>query len=394
MTSVLPVWDPGVGVDTGPALSLLDEMVRCESPSNDSAAVQNVLVLYRQALEDLDVRTQFFRGDGTLWDPECGDAPILQGDAGPLDGEPLLIVGHADTVHPHGTLDGPLPLARSGQGSEARLYGPGVYDMKGGMALMWGALHALHTHGIPLRRPVRILVTPDEEIGSVLSRNVLESRARHARGALIPEPCLPGGDAKIRRKGVGEYRIQIQGVPAHAGIEPEKGASAIHALADVIPQLLALADPSRGTTLNLGSVRGGTANNVVAATSEVTVDVRMKEASEASRVADAIRRVSAQDPRIRVDVLGGINRPPMEPSEASMALFEAARLQAKAMGTPSFGGGETGGGSDGNLLSAVGCPVLDGLGPQGSGAHTLEENILLSDVPWRIRFYARLLQCL
>jgi glutamate carboxypeptidase len=266
--------------------------------------------------------------------------------------------------------------------------------MKGGLALMWGALHALRAAEVALPRPVRFLVTPDEEIGSSLSRALLEAEAPLARGALIPEPSLPNGHAKLRRKGVGEYRIHIDGVPAHAGIEPEKGASAIHAMGEMILQLVGFADPGRGTTINVGRVRGGTANNVVAAEAELTVDLRMKEAAEAERVDTEIRQLSVSDHRIQIRIDGGINRLPMEAGPDSLALLAQASIEAAALGTLDFDGGETGGASDGNLLYAAGCPVLDGLGPRGSGAHTLAENIMLAEVPWRIRFYARLLQCL
>jgi glutamate carboxypeptidase len=191
---------------------------------------------------------------------------------------------------------------------------------------------------------------------------------------------------------VGSYRVDVQGVPAHAGIEPEKGASAIHALQEILPALLALADPALGTTLNVGQLHGGTADNVVAAHCQFTVDVRMDRSTEARRVDAGIRQLAVSDPRIRVAVTGGINRPPMEPSETTGVFLAQVQEEAEALGFAGFQGGGTGGASDGNLLAAVGCPVIDGLGPQGSGAHTLEENILLADVPWRIRLYMRLLQ--
>lgn len=382
----------GPTIDPSPALSLLETLVRCESPSSDPEAVLRALQVYGEALDGVGVRTRWLDGHGAPWIPEAGTAPILIGDVGPVGEAPLLVVGHLDTVHPHGTLEGGLPLTYRGDGPDARLYGPGVYDMKGGLALVWGALQRLHRESVPLTRPIRILVTPDEEIGSDLSRALLEAEGRGARAALIPEPPLPGGHAKIRRKGVGSYRVDVQGVPAHAGIEPEKGASAIHALQEILPALLALADPALGTTLNVGQLHGGTADNVVAAHCQFTVDVRMDRSTEARRVDAGIRQLAVSDPRIRVAVTGGINRPPMEPSETTGVFLAQVQEEAEALGFAGFQGGGTGGASDGNLLAAVGCPVIDGLGPQGSGAHTLEENILLADVPWRIRLYMRLLQ--
>jgi len=387
-------FDPGLGVDTRPALSLLEALAQCESPSSDPAAVLRAMSLYQEALEAVGVRTQRLQGEGEPWNPETGVPPILVGDVGPEGDAPLLVVGHLDTVHPNGTLQGGLPLAYEGEGGNARLRGPGVYDMKGGLALIWGALNLLHGAKVPITRPIRLLVTPDEEVGSELSRPLLEAEGRRARAALIPEPPLPNGHAKIRRKGVGSYRVEVHGVPAHAGIEPEKGASAIHALGELIPQLLGLAAPAKGTTVNVGQLHGGTADNVVAAHCSFTVDVRMDQGAEAMRVDAGIHQLRASDPRIRVVVEGGVNRPPMEPGAATEALLARAQEEARALEVPDFDGGSTGGASDGNLLAAVGCPVLDGLGPHGSGAHTLDENILLADVPWRIRFYTRLLQCL
>lgn len=400
------------------AQALLETLVRLESPTSDPEAVGRVLDLYAEALEEVGARLHprargsasavvaDFPGDWV--DIQGGTSTRAAGGAGRegRDGtghgslapeeRPLLVVGHLDTVHPRGTLAGPLPLRADGD----RLHGPGVYDMKGGLAAFVGALAHLAAIGRVPGLPLRILVTPDEETGSAQSRPLLEAEARRARGALVLEPPLPEGGPKIRRKGVGEVQVRIRGVPAHAGIEPARGASAIHALGVLLPALLALADPARGTTVNVGRVEGGGPVNVVADRVDLQVDLRVATAAEQVRLeaglADLVRRARAGlipglDPRIRLEVDGGIDRPPMEPGPGSLALLQVAQEVAASLGRPSFEGGATGGGSDGNLLSAAGCPVLDGLGIRGDGAHTHEEWIDLEDLAWRVAFLAGLL---
>jgi glutamate carboxypeptidase len=366
-----------------------------ESPSHDAAGLRRVFARYAEALEELGARIQWAppSGDPNRQPPSAPRLPTLLADLGPQAGPsgsdaPLLVVGHLDTVHPLGTLAGPLPWREV----EGRLYGPGVYDMKGGLAALVSALVRMKLRGWALPGPLRIVVTPDEETGSASSRALLEAEGARARGALVLEPPLPGGGPKVRRKGVGEYRIRVSGIPAHAGIEPERGASAIHALGELIPSLLALADPPSGTTLNVGSVTGGGVLNVVADRAELHVDLRVRTGAEALRVDQALRALGVSDPRIRVEVQGGINRGPMEPTPESTQILQVATQVSSALGRASFPGGESGGGSDGNLLAAVGCPVLDGLGVEGDGAHTHEEYILAGDLEWRGEFYAHLLR--
>jgi glutamate carboxypeptidase len=380
---------------------LLERLVRVESPSQDPEAVGRALDLYARALEEVGAELRAGgRGEAETLVAEVAGfrqagVPGARGGDDATGGirRPFLVVGHLDTVHPVGTLAGPLPLREE----DGRLYGPGVYDMKAGLAVLVGALALLRRTGRTPAHPLRILVTPDEEVGAPSSRRLLEAQAREAAGALVLEPPLPGGGGKIRRKGVGEFRIHVHGAPAHAGIEPERGASAIHALGRVLPALLALADPEAGITLNVGRVQGGGPVNVVAARVELTVDVRVSTAQEKARIEAGVRAlgepwgVGLHDSRIRIQVEGGVDRPPMEPGEGAWALLARAREIARELGRPAWDAGATGGGSDGNLLSAAGCPVLDGLGVEGDGAHTFEEHILLEDLPWRIRFLAELL---
>ncbi len=398
-----------VGPEAARVRALLEALVRIESPSGDDEGVGRAMDRYAEALEEVGARVTSrgpapalvaeVAGEGGMALPgsleaEGGGTSGQVAQAGPrARGPHLLVVGHLDTVHPRGTLAGPLPLREE----EGRLYGPGVYDMKGGLALLVGALALLRRTGRGPRYPLRVLVTPDEEVGAPASRGLLEAEGRGAAGALVLEPPIAGGHGKIRRKGVGEFRIRLHGVPAHAGIEPERGASAIHALGPFLPALLALAAPERGTTLNVGRIEGGGPLNVVADRVEMEVDLRVATAAEQDRVEAGLARLAREGipggvaPRIRLTVEGGVDRPPMEPGPVALAMAEEARRVAAGLGRPTWDVGATGGGSDGNLLSAVGCPVLDGLGLDGDGAHTHEEHVLLEDLPWRIAFLAELL---
>ncbi|TVP48253.1 MAG: M20 family peptidase [Gemmatimonadales bacterium] len=365
--------------------TLLETLVRIESPSSDPAAVTLALGVLADALEDAGAELEVdFPPDRKVVPPPTLVARVP--GANP-SAPPLLVVGHLDTVHRVGTLIGPLPLREEGR----RLFGPGVYDMKAGLAVLVGALNRLRARGERPARTLRILVTPDEEIGAPSSRGLLEEEARQAFGALVLEPPMPGGHAKIRRKGVGQFRITLTGVPAHSGIEPERGASAIHALGTFLPRLLALAAPERGTTLNVGTVRGGTAVNVVAEEVHLVVDVRISTSEEAERIESEVAALGSPAPRVAFRVEGGIGRPPLEPTPRSRELLAVAAEVAALHGRPGFDGGATGGGSDGNFLAAAGCPVLDGLGVNGDGAHTHEEHIQLEDLGWRIGFLADLL---
>jgi glutamate carboxypeptidase len=289
-----------------------------------------------------------------------------------------------DTVHPVGSL-GRMPFRVDGD----RVRGPGAYDMKGGLAVGLTALDVLAAQGLAPRGEIVFVVTCDEEIGSHTSRALLEELARGARGALVLEPCVPGGAAKTRRKGVGDFKLSVRGVPAHAGVEPEKGASAIDELIGLLERVRGLADPARGTTVNVGVIEGGTRPNVVAEQAHAEVDVRFWSAAEAERLTRGFAALAVQDPRCGLRVSGGVNRGALERTDASAQLFETAREIAAAQGW-TLAEGSTGGASDGNLISAAGCPTLDGLGPDGGGAHSLDEHVRLSDLAPRIALLAGL----
>ena len=364
-------------------MELLRALVTTESPTGDETANLVVAGILEEAIG---------RAGGTVERvPAPGLGVHLVGrfrGARNNGRPPLLVVGHMDTVHPIGTLKR-LPFAAR----EGRLYGPGIYDMKSGVTTALVALQVLaDTNGGP-GSDVSLLITCDEEWGSPASRELIEAEARKSRAALVVEPSVPGGGVKSRRKGVSAYVVHVAGKAAHAGIEPEAGASAVHEIARQICRICDLADTSAGTTVSVGVVSGGTAENVVADAAKCTIDVRFWTADEAERVDAALRRASAFDQRCTLKLEGGINRGPLEKTPESAGLLRRAREFAAELGFE-LGDGKTGGGSDGNIASAVGCPTLDGLGPDGGGAHTLEEHIVERDIPRRIALMAALLEWL
>lgn len=284
-------------------------------------------------------------------------------------GRPLLLLGHTDTVHPKGTL-----AARPWREEAGRIYAPGVFDMKASCAVAVEALRACAELGLRPGRPVVLLLTCDEETGSFSGRALVEEEARRAEYVLVLEPPAPGGRAKTARKGTGLFTLKAEGRAAHAGLDPEKGASAVHEIARQIGRVCALAEPSRGTTVNVGVVHGGTRANVVAEQASAEIDVRFATEEEARRVERAIRGAQPFDRRVRLAVEGGINRPPLERTPRVAELFERARAAAAALDFE-LGEASVGGASDGNFAAACGAAVLDGLGVDGDGAHAAHEHI-------------------
>jgi glutamate carboxypeptidase len=298
---------------------------------------------------------------------------------------PLLVLGHLDTVHPLGTL-----AARPFRVEGDRAYGPGIYDMKAGLVVIVEALMRLRAAGTQPRRPLVLLVTCDEEAGSGTSRSLIEAEAREAGVALVLEPPLANGAAKTARKGVAIYHLCVTGRPAHAGLEPERGVSAVVELAHQILRVMELADPARGTTINVGVVHGGTASNVVPAAARAEIDVRFTTRAERERVERALLSLTPVLEGAAVEVTGGENRPPLERSDGVVRLYELVRAVAAELGME-LSEGSAGGGSDGCFTAALGVPTLDGLGVLGDGAHATHEHIVVSDLPRRIALFARLL---
>jgi glutamate carboxypeptidase len=302
--------------------------------------------------------------------------------------QPVVILAHIDTVHPIGTL-----AARPFRIEDGRAYGPGIYDMKGGLATVVEALAGLHARGQRPRRPVRLLVTCDEEVGSHSVRDRIVAEARAAAAVLVPEPCQPDGGVKTFRKGVATYRFQATGRAAHAGIEGANAVSAITTLIHALHGALDLAAPERGTTINVGTIQGGTASNVVAASAWAAVDVRLAEPGEAERIHAGLTALRPHHPEAGLLVTLAEDRPPLLRSDGVVALYEHARRVAAGLGVE-LTEGASGGGSDGSIAAHAGGATLDGLGPQGAGAHAENEHIVLSDLAFRLAFMTGLLETL
>ena len=299
----------------------------------------------------------------------------------------VLIIGHLDTVWPLGTLERrPFHIAPEGQA-----YGPGIFDMKSGIAIAIETLCAIRTLNLRTKRPLTLLLTCDEEIGSKTSRGLVEEEAGRAAAALILEPPLTGGIVKTGRKGIGTFSLRAIGRAAHAGLDPTKGINAIVELSHQTIKLASLNDPARGITLSVGLFQGGTAINVVPPEATAKVDVRFWASEDGEMIARTIRSLTPVLSEARIEISGGINRPPMPRSEKNIALFEHARDLASELGFD-LKDQVVGGGSDGNFTAAMGVPTLDGLGVDGAGAHAEHEHIFIDDIPRRAALLTRLVQ--
>lgn len=364
--------------DAGEVLERLRRLVALESPSDDEARLRAVAADFAAQLAALGaaVETRDVEGVG---EHVIGRLPGREPEL-----EPVLVLGHLDTVHRPGAFD---PVFRV---EADRAHGPGTFDMKGGWACMLEACARL-TAGQGPRRRVHILATCDEETGSGSSRGLIEEMAAGARAVLVAEPPFPDGSAKTRRKGVAWYRLDVRGRAAHAGSSPEAGVNAVLELAHQVVAMTALADPGAGTTVSVDRVQGGTASNVVPDAAWAAVDVRFTTSAEAGRVDRAMRELAPTLEGASLELSGGVNRPPMERTEGVASLYERARRIAEEEGWE-LGEGMSGGASDGSLTAGLGVPTLDGIGPAGAGAHALDEHVRLEDLPRRIALYARLLE--
>jgi glutamate carboxypeptidase len=367
---------------------LLERFVECESPSNDASAVARFVDLLAESTKDI--------ASAKLLRPKTA-GPNAHGPHLRLefkthgrkkDGQ-ILGLGHSDTVWPLGTLKS-MPFRRS----QGRLWGPGVLDMKAGLAFFVSALRALRDLDIPVRRRVVLLVVSDEEVGSGTSRTFTESEAARSDAVLVLEPGTGlEGKLKTARKGVGNYTVRVQGVAAHAGVDFANGASAIVEMARQIETISSFTDLKRGITVNPGVVRGGTRTNVIAAEAELEVDIRVARMKDSGHLDRRFRALKAFDRRCKLTVSGGVNRPPMERSAEIGSLFQKAQELGKSLGVE-IEESSTGGGSDGNFTSALGIPTLDGLGGVGEGAHARNESILIDRMADRVALLALLLQSL
>ncbi|MEK7724946.1 MAG: M20 family metallopeptidase, partial [Acidobacteriota bacterium] len=297
---------------------------------------------------------------------------------------PILLLGHTDTVHPRGSHE-KNPTRIEGD----KFYGCGIFDMKANVVLMLEILRAFDELNLKPKRPITILLSCDEEVGSETGRELVEAEAKKSAYCLIGEPSA-NGKVKTGRKGTGWYELRTHGIPAHAGLEPEKGASAILEISRQIEKLHSLNNPEKGTTVNVCTIKGGTTSNVIPENASAEIDVRFTSMEEANRIQNELKTLKSVDERVSIELLGDINRPPMERTEGVVALFEKAKNIADSMNYE-FGETQVGGASDGNFVGALGVPVLDGLGITGNGAHTHNEYILVSDITNRAELLAKLI---
>ena len=369
----------------GEILSLARALCEIESPSGDGEGSAAAVRLLAGAAETYGVADSVERSHAP---GGYGEHLVLRAFGDAPGERPVVLLGHTDTVHPRGTL-----AAMPWRETEGRIHAPGVYDMKAACAVALEALAACRALGLAPRRPAVLLLTCDEESGSFSGRELVEREARAAECVLVLEPPAPGGRAKTARKGTGIFRLGVEGRAAHAGLEPEKGVSAVLEIARQIERVTALARPESGTTVNVGTVSGGTQANVVPAEASAEIDVRFSSREEARRVEEAIRGLEPFDGRTRLKVGGGINRPPMERTPAVASLFERARRVAAQRGIE-LGEASVGGASDGNFAAACGAPVLDGLGVEGDGAHAVHEHIYADAVVRRGALLAALVASL
>ena len=352
-------------------LADLDTLVSCESPSRDIERLQAHALLLSGLMERL------LGSAPTLIESPVGPHVHWRGGNDPK----VLILGHHDTVHPAGTL-ARLPFALSG----GKATGPGVFDMKAGIVQAIYAVASLADSS-----HVEILLSADEEIGSHASRALIEERAIACGAVLVLEPSADGGALKIGRKGTGTITLSIEGRASHAGLEPEKGINSLVELATLIPQIIAIADDSMGTTVTPTLASAGTADNVVPALTTCAVDVRVAVPSEKARVEAAFAALRLQHPEARLAISGQIGRPPMHESAAA-GLFPIAASVANRIGVGALNGVVVGGGSDGNFTAAVGVETLDGLGAVGGGAHGDTEHVVVDTMPQRAALLAGLCQ--
>jgi glutamate carboxypeptidase len=291
---------------------------------------------------------------------------------GRKSGAQILMLGHSDTVWPLGTILG-MPFKEEG----GRLWGPGVLDMKAGLAFAIYAARALRELDLPMERRLVLLCVSDEEVGSETSRALTEAEARKSEAVLVLEPGTGlAGKLKTSRKGVGDYLVRVRGRAAHAGVDFTSGASAIVELCRQVEAITGFTDLERGLTVNPGVIRGGTRTNVIAAEAEAKIDIRVKTRGDADALDRRFRDLRTFDPRCELIVTGGLNRPPMERTEQVERLFRKAQAAAKNLRLE-VEESATGGGSDGNFTAALGIPTLDGLGAVGEGAHAPNESILV-----------------
>jgi glutamate carboxypeptidase len=364
----------------GEMLETLQKLVEKESPTLDKA-------LNDQLADFIANLFQKLTGGKATIIPNDHYGNHIKGEFGTGE-EQILILAHYDTVWQKGDILDKIPFRIEGD----LAYGPGIFDMKGGLVQGLYALHSFKETNERLKKKVVFLITSDEELGSPSSEKLIEDEAKRSNCVFVLEPGFTEqGALKTARKGVGIFKMQIKGRAAHAGVEPEKGISAILELSKQVEYLHGLTDYTKGTTVNVNKVSGGTTVNVIAAEAEADIDLRVKSQAEFDRIIPLIKNLKPKINGVDVKVVGGINRPPFERTNQVLSLFNTAKKLAKDHLGMTLQEKETGGGSDGNFTAPF-APTLDGLGAVGDGAHALNEHIIISEMPKRSALVALLLK--
>jgi len=359
-------------------IALLKELVVHESPTHDKAACDSLCRVLAEKFDQVGGKVKVHRQKKA-----GGHLQVEFGGA--RSGKPILLLGHYDTVYGIGTL-----ASMPWRGSKGLLYGPGVFDMKGGIVQMMFAIRALKETLGSRPRPITILLVSDEEEGSETSRPITEKIASRCEAVLVCEPAGRGGALKTARKGVGNFTIRVSGVAAHAGLDFEKGHNAILELSRQIEAVAAMTNLDRGITLNVGIIRGGTRTNVVPSEAEAEFDLRIQAKLDGDVMMRKVRALRPVNKKCKLHIDGGINRPPLERSPAVVALFREAQKIARELGF-SLSEIAVGGGSDGNFTAGLGIPTLDGLGAVGDGAHSPRESVVAAELPRRAALLAGLI---
>lgn len=358
-------------------VDLLRQLVELESPTLEKGAVDKCGGFLKAELEAAGARVEVI--------PQEKYGNFLRAEIGTGEKQ-ILVLCHFDTVWPVGQLK-TMPCVEK----DGSLWGPGVFDMKAGVMYTLAALKAIKELGLKPGKKLVLLYNTEEEMGSPNSRPYIEQEALRSDAVLVLEPSTPPtAGLKTSRKGVGMFNIKVEGRPSHAGGNPKGGISAVEEMARQVLKLHSLTDYEKGTYVNVGTINGGTRRNVVAAEASAEIDLRATTMAEADRAVKAILGLTPFHPEAKVTVTGGMNRPPMERTDAIVRIFEVARSMAAEMGFEVVES-HTGGGSDGNFTAGLGIPTLDGLGAVGDGAHAYDEHTEIAPIPGRAALLTRLM---
>ncbi|HRK18567.1 MAG TPA: M20/M25/M40 family metallo-hydrolase, partial [Hyphomicrobiaceae bacterium] len=374
---------PTTAFSAEPILARLLELVKIESPTYDPAAVNRMEDALARQISELGFSIERIPGRDGL-----GDILVAR-RAGKVAGPGLLMIAHADTVHPVGTITGPLPIRRDGD----RCYGPAIYDMKGGTVMMLEALRAVLARP-NFQRDITIIINPDEEIGSPTSRDVIEAEARRASHTLVPEPAKgPTGEVTTGRHAFQRFFLTTHGRPAHSGWTNKDGRSAVRIMAQLVEELESKSDYDNSPTYAVSVFHGGQWVNCVPMTCTAQALCVSRDDAKFAEIGRVMDQIVGVRNDVRIEVKRGPVRPLWTASSGTMQLYESARAIARDLGFD-LPHGQHGGGSDGNFTGALGIPTLDGLGVMGNGAHTHEEHILVSSLVPRTTMLARLIETL